>query len=266
MEDAEEVLTVGRGYPDAAGTLSVDGCIMLSPRQCGSVAGVTATPHPVRLARYVMEHLPHVMLVGEGADRLATRLGLNEEPAIPEAAAKAFDAWRREHPHEAALRGGTGPLSPDHATLDGHDTVGVLVWDAERGIAGACSTSGLKFKWPGRVGDSPIIGHGLYVDPEVGAAVATGNGELIMRVCGTFLAVEMLRQKASCREAVETVLSRIAESCDPKPGEQAAFIVLAPSGDFAAGALRPGFQTAVRSENRNELVAPDVVYFPETAE
>ncbi|GAB6166542.1 N(4)-(beta-N-acetylglucosaminyl)-L-asparaginase [Thermostilla marina] len=263
VEDSEDVLTVGRGYPDAAGTLSVDGCIMLSPKECGAVAGVTVTPHPTRLARYVMEHLPHVMLVGEGADRLATRLGMNTVSAVPEAAWKAFEAWRQEHPHEAALRGGTGPLSPDHTMPDGHDTVGVLAWDAERGIAGACSTSGLKFKWPGRVGDSPIIGHGLYVDPNIGAAIATGHGEMIMRVCGSFLAVETLRRGANCRQAIETVLARIAEQCDPKPGEQAAFIVLSASGDFAAGALRPGFQTAVRTDTRNELLAPDVVYFPE---
>jgi isoaspartyl peptidase/L-asparaginase-like protein (Ntn-hydrolase superfamily) len=142
-----------------------------------------------------------------------------------------------------------------------HDTVGVLAMDRKGQMAGACSTSGLPFKLPGRVGDSPIIGHGLYVDPRRGAAVATGTGELIMGACGSFLAVELMGRGNTPAEAAAEVIRRIAESRNHsiRDDQQAAVIALHPSGRWSAAALRPGYQTAVRDQSRDEMVGPEFV-------
>jgi L-asparaginase/N4-(beta-N-acetylglucosaminyl)-L-asparaginase len=135
-----------------------------------------------------------------------------------------------------------------------HDTVGVLALDARGVLAGACSTSGLAFKLPGRVGDSPIIGHGLYVDPRRGAAVATGMGELIMGVCGTFLAVDRMGRGAPPAEAALEVMTRLRESYDLREDHQVGLIALAPDGGWSSASLRPGFRVAVRTADRDELV------------
>ena len=126
-------------------------------------------------------------------------------------------------------------------------------------LSGACSTSGLPFKVPGRVGDSPIIGHGLYVDPKRGAAVATGKGELIMGVCGSFLAVELMGRGASPADAAREVLQRIADSYELVEEDQVAIIAIHPSGQWSAAALRPGYRTAVRTSTRDELAEPECV-------
>lgn len=266
VEDAPEVLTVGRGYPDATGRVTVDGCVMLSPRWCGSVAAVSVTPYPVTLARHVMEKTPHVMLVGDGADRLARRMGMAEDDLLVPAAREAWQRWRTENPQTAANRAGEGPPAGRDPALMGHDTVGVLARKESGELAGACSTSGLAFKWPGRVGDSPIIGHGLYVDPHVGGAVATGHGELIMRTSACFLAVELMRRGESPREAAIEVVQRIAQSSEVGEKEHAALIVMAADGRYASACLRGNFQVALRSEERNELVAPDFVLLSSPSE
>lgn len=161
----------------------------------------------------------------------------------------------------------TGPNSsgacaePPGPEMAAHDTIGVLVRHQNGELAAGCSTSGIAFKLPGRVGDSPIIGHGLYVDPSVGAAVATGNGELIMGVCGTFLAVECLRRGATPEEAAAEVIRRIAASYSDLDNKQAAIIVLSAKGGWGAAALRPGFQVAVRSPTEDALREPGFIYF-----
>jgi len=137
-----------------------------------------------------------------------------------------------------------------------HDTIGVLALDADGVLAGGCSTSGMPYKLPGRVGDSPIIGHGLYVDPEAGAAVATGTGELIMGVCGSFLIVELMRQGATPQAAIAEALRRIEKNDELRPEHQAAFLALRPDGEWSAGALRPGFRVAVRDQSSDEIVSP----------
>jgi len=249
VEADPDVRTVGLGgYPDASGEVTLDGCIMRSPAECGSVAFVRGFPHPVTLARRVMERTPHVMLVGEGAERLAREAGLAPADLLTDASRQAWCDWRAEQ----AARGPDGRRGPRDAA--DHDTVGVLALGARGDLAGACSTSGLRFKRPGRVGDSPIIGHGLYVHPRDGAAVATGVGELIMGVCGTFLAVEAMRGGASPQEAAEAVVRRVADSYDLRGDDQVGVLTLAPSGDWGSAALRPGFQVAVRSAARDDLV------------
>jgi isoaspartyl peptidase/L-asparaginase-like protein (Ntn-hydrolase superfamily) len=254
--------TVGYGgYPDAAGEVTLDASIMVSPARCGSVCFVRRILHPVTLARRVMEHTGHVMLAGDGAERFALSQGIAPADLASDASRRAYEKWLAEHPGQgrptAAPRANVeeAGLSPE----DSHDTVGVLALDAAGVLAGACSTSGLAFKLPGRVGDSPVIGHGLYVDPRHGAAVATGHGELIMGVCGAFLAVEEMRRGASPAEAAAEVMRRIAESRTLDAGCQAAVITLAPDGRWSSAALRAGFKVAVRTSGRDDLVEVEQV-------
>jgi len=260
-----EVMTVGYGgYPDLSGQVSLDASIMRSPRECGSVCYVRRFMHPVSIARLVMEKTPHVLLAGEGAERFAAQCGLRPTEILTDAARKAWEDWRRNHPESDTrlCAGGVPPANveerrPPQSDLPAneyHDTVGVLALDATGGLAGACSTSGLPFKLPGRVGDSPIIGHGLYVDPAAGAAVATGTGELVMGLCGSFLAVELMRRGASPVEAALEVIRRVTAEYDLHENHQVGLITLTPTGEWSCAALRPGFKVAVRSPERNELV------------
>jgi L-asparaginase/N4-(beta-N-acetylglucosaminyl)-L-asparaginase len=279
VEADPEVMTVGYGgYPDVSGQVSVDACIMRSPRECGAVCYVRRFMHPVSIARLIMEKTPHVMLAGEGAEQFAAQQGMAPADLLTDAAHRAWEDWRREHPESDGWMCAAGvppaniedqraprsdpPTTGGQATRatrnlpanEHHDTVGVLALDAGGGLAGACSTSGLPFKRPGRVGDSPIIGHGLYVDPASGAAVATGTGELIMGVCGSFLAVELMRRGASPAAAATEVIGRVAASYEPREDHQVGLITLAPSGEWSSAALRPGFKVAVRTPDRDELV------------
>lgn len=258
-------MTVGYGArPDAAGEVTLDAAIMLAPARRGSVCFVRRFMHPISIARLVMETTPHVLLAGDGAERLALAHGMAPGDLLTDAARRQFQEWRRKHPASGAIarptanveEAGRLPVEEDH------DTVGVLALDPRGRMAGACSTSGLAYKRPGRVGDSPIIGHGLYVDPRHGAAVATGVGELIMGVCGTFLAVERMRQGDSPAEAAAEVIRRIAEAYDLTPDHQAGVITLAPSGEWSSAALRPGFRVAVRTPERDELTDPAHVLLP----
>jgi isoaspartyl peptidase/L-asparaginase-like protein (Ntn-hydrolase superfamily) len=260
VEADPEVMTVGYGgYPDSDGEVTVDAAIMRSPAECGAVGGIKRFMHPVSIARRVMTRTPHVMLVGPGAETFARRQGMQPTELLTEAAREAWEKWRKEQPgtETSGCAAGQESRRAEGEPLHGeptHDTVGVLAIDSAGAMAGACSTSGLAFKLPGRVGDSPIIGHGLYVDPRHGAAVATGVGELVMSVCGTFLAVEEMRRGASPAEAAMAVMRRIAESRPLKEKDQAGILTLAPSGEWSSAALRPDFRVAVRTAERDELL------------
>lgn len=155
------------------------------------------------------------------------------------------------------------PLTPEENRWRHHDTIGTLAIDSRGTLAGACSTSGTPFKLPGRVGDSPIIGHGLYVDPAAGAATATGAGELVMGVCGSFLAVECMRRGAAPVDALRETLQRIIDSYDIKPNHQVAMIALRPDGSFASASLRSGYLTSIRHHDRDEVIRPDLVMLKE---
>lgn len=261
VEEDPQCMTVGYGgYPDSAGEVTLDAAIMRSPRERGSVCFVRRFMHPVTIARLVMERTPHVLLAGDGAERFARSCGIPPANLLTDAARDAWLKWRREHPEAPAalpranIEEGRPAVPPrESANEPHHDTVGVLALDARGVAAGACSTSGLAFKRPGRVGDSPIIGHGLYVDPPHGAAVATGVGELVMGVCGTFLAVECMRRGAGPAEAAAEVIRRIAATYELKDEHQVGIITLTPAGEWSSAALRPGFRVAVRTEDRDEL-------------
>lgn len=272
VEDDESVDCVGvGGTPDAAGEVSLDACVMTDPDRCGSVADIRHYPHPTALARRVMERTIHVMLVGVGAERFAAREGFEPRTLLTDAARQRWQEWRTKITADDANapRGWIPPRNVEDAhlrrnpnALSGHDTVSILARDRAGKLAGACSTSGMAFKVPGRVGDSPIIGHGVYVDQQAGAAAATGNGELIMGVCGSFLVVELLRQGASPAEACTEVLRRIAARFDLLPDHQVAFIALAPDARgqaWASASLRPGFVHVVSDTGGTRAERPHVV-------
>ncbi|MCH2133008.1 MAG: N(4)-(beta-N-acetylglucosaminyl)-L-asparaginase [Phycisphaerales bacterium] len=275
-EDDPEIDSVGYGgLPDRDGAMSLDGCVMLSPEQCGSVCAIRRHRHPVSIARQVMDHTPHIMLAGEGADAFADAHDHPVEELLSPGAREAWEKRQRELPEQSRAssprpvdvdpRGQLFAHGDDESRWsNNHDTIGVLAIDERGTLAGACSTSGMPWKVPGRVGDSPIIGHGLYVDPEGGAAVATGTGELVMAICGSFLAVELMRGGAMPGDAIREVLERIAKRSDLEPGHQIAVIALRPDGHWGSGALRPGFRLATSDAGGHQLLKPELVLLPGT--
>jgi N4-(beta-N-acetylglucosaminyl)-L-asparaginase len=272
VESDLDVTSVGLGgCPDRSGEVSLDASIMQSPARCGSVCYVRRFEHPISMARIVLEQERLVLVAGDGADRLAMRHGMTPTNLLTDKAKARWQEWAAGHPDLKCLDDAAFIAPPNHEELldssdpeslphnRHHDTVGVLAIDARGVLSGACSTSGLPFKVPGRVGDSPIIGHGLYVDPKRGAAVATGDGELIMGVCGSFLAVELMGRGASPADAAREVIQRIADSYELVDDDQAAIIAVSPSGQWSAAALRRGYRTAMRTQTRDEMVEPECV-------
>ena len=298
IEADPEVDSVGYGgLPDCTGRMSLDGCIMHSPKRCGSVCAVRRFMHPVSIARRVMEKTRHIMLAGEGAEAFAQAEGFEPAELLSPQAQEAFEKWKsgggmidqsrdrslgataspsammpfdRDGDSGKLFSAETAALQPvrsssstarptDESRWRHHDTIGVMAIDVDGVMAGACSTSGTPYKLPGRVGDSPIIGHGLYVDPHYGGAVATGSGELITSVCGCFLAVELLRRGAAPIDAACISLRRIVEHHDLQPHHQAAFIVLKHDGTYGSAALRPGFKISYRDAETNLVRDADEV-------
>ena len=269
VEADEEIDSVGYGgLPDADGVMTLDGCVMTSPSNCGSVCCIRRHLHPVRIARGVMERTSHVMLVGDAADSFADELG---EPVVDLLAPASRDAWAQWEldgtiPDQIGDgckpmdQQGSGRLfSAGEGDWKHHDTIGTLALDAGGTLAGGCSTSGAPFKLPGRVGDSPIIGHGLYVDPAVAAVSATGSGELVMGCCGSFLAVEAMRRGARPLEALMEVLERIQAEFELDAGHQVCFVALANDGGCFSVALRPGFRVSVSCNGVHEAREPDAI-------
>ena len=236
--------TVGLyGFPDREGIVTLDASIMKGNGECGSVCFVRQVKHPITLARKVMENTPHVMLAGEGARQFAIAEGmpLEDEVLHPESE-KAYLEWLEEQEYRPIIN------------IENHDTIGMVGVDADGNLAGSCTTSGLAFKMHGRVGDSPIIGAGLYVDNDAGAATATGLGETIIKVCGSFLVVELMRQGRSPQEACEEVVGRLIEkNKDGIEDMQAGFIAVNKDGEYGGYAVHPGFNFAVQDETGNKL-------------
>jgi len=236
--------TVGHcGYPDRDGVLTLDASIMDGDGRCGAVAAMEDILHPVSVARAVMEKTPHVLLVGEGAQQFALSQRFERKPLLTDEARKAWRKWLEKSKYEPKINAERSGRPGDGHD---HDTLGILALDASGKLAGACTTSGMAWKIHGRVGDSPIIGAGLYVDNEVGAATASGVGEEMIRNAASFLVVEAMRRGRSpmdaCREAIERVVHK-------RPAEsrtlQVCFLAVNKDGEVGAYALHDGFVYAV---------------------
>lgn len=233
------------GNPNAAGVVQLDACIMLGPgHKAGSVAAIEGIRHPISAARRLMEKTPHVMLVGEGARMFALEEGLD---SVEVNSRELYDKWQKQR---AAARSGPAGKKPEN-----HDTLALLVLGADGNIAGGCSTSGLSGKLPGRVGDSPIIGSGLYVDNDVGAAGATGLGENVMRYCASFLIVEFMRQGMPPHEACLEAIRRIMRSEPRGTNLSINFVALDKHGRYGAAGTDQGFEYAVTTQSGSQVLA-----------
>lgn len=248
------------GNPDRDGIVTLDACIMDEKSNCGSVAGLSYIKHPISVARKIMETTPHVMLVGEGALQFALANGFPKESGkLSKDAEKAYKAWLKKSEYKpiinieqqqinAKKNKGNGPFAPNKFE-DGspnHDTMGTIAMDAAGNLSGACTTSGMAFKLHGRVGDSPIIGAGLFVDNEVGAVTGSGQGEEVIRVAGAALIVEMMRMGKSPKEACKVAVERIVK-INPEKAKtfQVGFIAINKAGEYGAYSLQPGFSYSV---------------------
>ncbi len=237
--------TVGRcGNPDRDGVLTLDASIMAGDGRCGAVAALEDIDHPVSVARAVMEKSPHVMLVGEGAQQFALANGFHKTPLLTDTARQAWREWLKTSQYAPQINAERTMRPGDSHN---HDTLGILAMDAQGRLAGACTTSGMAWKLHGRVGDSPIIGAGLYVDQEVGAATASGVGEEMIRNAASFLVVELMRQGRSpadaCREAIDRVVRKRPEDSKRL---QVCFLAMGRDGLVGAFALHRGFVYALQ--------------------
>ena len=248
IEEANEKgQSVGKGgLPDRDGNVTLDACIMNKHGDCGSVVYLQNITHAVSVARKVMEDTPHVMLAGIGAEQFAVSIGLKRETLLTEASKKAWEIWKVKSEYKPIIN------------IENHDTIGMLAIDKNGDISGACTTSGLAYKMAGRVGDSPIIGSGLFVDNEVGAAVATGLGEEVVKTVGSFLIVELMRQGKTPQEACEEAIRRIVS----KPNSnyinfQVGYIAVNKSGETGYYSIHKGFSMTKYQEDINENITSD---------
>ncbi len=254
-DDTASRTSVGFGsLPDRIGRLTLDACVMDGRTlSCGAVAGLEHVRHPAAVARRVMEKTPHIFLVGEGAKWFALQEGFPLEYPYTVAAMRE---WEEKHPNRRPAPPPPkkdNPAPPPQVDENNHDTVTVLAHDQAGHLGGVCTTSGLAYKMHGRVGDSPIIGAGLFVDPEVGAATATGLGEAVIKICGSHLIVEMMRMGASPQRACEEAVKRISIRQKNFKDIQVGFLAINKAGEVGAFAIQPGFQYALAMDGKNEL-------------
>lgn len=242
-EGDPEVMSVGfGGRPDRDGHVTLDACIMDDKGNAGSVCFLQHIKHPISVARLVMEKTPHVMLAGEGALKFALQNGFMKENLLTEEAERQWEVWKeKEHYHP-------------EVNIENHDTISMLALDQHGNLSGACTTSGLAYKMHGRVGDSPIIGAGMFCDNEVGGAAATGHGEWVMRTLGSFLVVELMRNGYSPQKACEEAVLRIVKLKPDFSQVQIGYIALNKAGETGAYCLQPGFNYALCRDGKNELI------------
>lgn len=253
------------GLPDRDGRVTLDACIMDEQYNCGSVMCLEHIVHAISVARLVMEKTPHVVLAGDGALQFALANGFKKENLLTPASEKAWKEWLKTSRYEPVMNIENKlydkTKDPMPGGINNHDTIGMVAMDAQGHLSGACTTSGMAFKIHGRVGDSPIIGAGLYVDNEIGAATSTGVGEEVIRIVGSHLVVELMRQghkpEAACRKAVERIISRSPEKAKQV---QVGFLALNKKGEFGAYALQPGFTYAVRNGKEETVYKAKSVY------
>lgn len=244
------------GLPDRDGKVTLDACIMDGQGNCGGVAALEHVVHAISVARKVMEKTPHVLLVGEGATQFALEQGFPKENLLTPASEKAWKEWLKSSHYQPVMN-----IENMRGGPNNHDTIGMIALDAGGRIGGACTTSGMAFKLRGRVGDSPIIGAGLFVDDEVGGATSTGVGEEVIRICGTHLVVELMRQGRSPQQACEEAVKRIVKKGPERAKTlQVGFLAIDMQGNIGAYALQKGFTYAVRS-GAVDQVYPSPYYY-----
>ncbi len=247
VEDNPNERSVGYGgRPDREGKVTLDACIMDHKANIGSVAALQHIKNPISVARAVMEKTPHVMLVGNGALEFALSQGFKKMNLLTKESEKEWREWLKKSDYRPPVN------------IENHDTIGMIALDKHGNLSGACTTSGLAYKMHGRVGDSPIIGAGLFVDNEVGAATATGHGEEVIRTCGTHLVVELMRQGYHPQKACEEAVSRIHRNFKLQnrsiKDTQIGFLALNKSGETGAYCLQKGFNYAHKDPKNNKLI------------
>lgn len=264
VTESEQSCCVGlSANPDRDGFVTLDACIMDEFSNCGSVAFLERIKHPISVARRVMEKTPHVMLVGSGAQQFAIAEGFQlEEQKLSPDAQKSYDSWLKKSEYKPPAinvenKNNHGPFAPNK--LDNgewnHDTIGMLAMDTNGNLSGSCTTSGAGFKMRGRVGDSPIIGAGLFVDTEVGACTATGQGEDVIRVAGSHTVVELMRQGLSPEAACKKAIERIVKIKGTKAKDiQVGFLAMNKKGQVGAFAIHKGFSYAIKTNEMEKLI------------
>ncbi|MEP7319365.1 MAG: N(4)-(beta-N-acetylglucosaminyl)-L-asparaginase [Panacibacter sp.] len=264
VTEASQTCCVGLGAnPDRDGHVTLDASIMDEYGNCGSVAFLERIKHPISVARRVMEKTAHVMLVGSGAQQFAVSEGFPlEDEKLSDDAKRAYEEWLKKSQYHPQINientKGQSSFAPNKLNNGAwnHDTIGMLAIDAKGNLSGSCTTSGMGFKMRGRLGDSPVIGAGLFVDNEVGAAVATGLGEEVIKICGTHLIVELMRQgmhpDEACKKAIEKIIKR---NGDKIKDIQVAFLALNKKGEYGNYSIQKGFNYALcYAEGNNKLI------------
>ncbi len=243
--------TVGKGgAPDREGNVTLDACVMDSTGDCGAVLCVEHITNVAELAKRVMTETPHVILAAQGAEEFAYNQGFKKEKLLSDTSKKAWEEWLKSPEYKPIIN------------IENHDTIGMLCMDKYGDIAGACTTSGLSYKMKGRVGDSPIIGSGLFIDNTVGGAVATGMGEEVVKTVGSFLIVELMRNGMSPQKACEEAVHRITSKNDRYKDFQIAYIAMNKAGQTGSYCIHKGFTYMKYEHEKNENIHSD--YFDKT--
>ncbi len=231
------------GLPDREGKVTLDACIMNHDNECGSVAFLQDIEHPISVARKVMEDTPHVMLVGKGACDFAIGKGFKKRKLITPETKADWKAWKKSEEQK----------KPE-INSENHDTIGMLAMDKNGRISGACTTSGWAYKLHGRVGDSPIIGAGLFIDNEVGGACATGLGEAVIRIAGAHTVVELMRQGKTPEQACQIAVERIIKKHKNIKGLQVGFLAMNTKGQVGGYSVYAGFNYAYKDKSTDKMI------------
>ncbi len=244
--------TVGKGgAPDRDGNVTLDACIMDKNGNYGAVVCMENIVHPVSVARKVMEETPHVLLAGKGAEQFAVEQGFKREKLLTEASKKAWEKWKIKSEYKPIIN------------IENHDTIGMLAIDKNGDISGACTTSGMAYKMAGRVGDSAVIGSGLFIDNSVGGATATGMGEEVLKTVGSYLIVELMRQGRSPQEACEEGVKRIVSSNPNYKNFQVGYVALNKQGEYGCYCIHGGFGISKYQEGKQTYIESGS-YIPKT--
>ena len=232
------------GLPDRDGNVTLDACVMDEKGNYGSVVFMQNIVNAISVARKVMEKTPHVLLAGSGAEEFAVSEGFERKNLLTDSSKKAWEEWKIKSEYKPIIN------------IENHDTIGMLALDKNGNLSGGCTTSGLAFKMKGRVGDSPIIGSGLFVDNEIGAATATGLGEEVLKTVGSFLIVELMRQGRTPQQACEEAVERIMKKQKDRRDFQVGYIAVNKKGEVGAYSIHEGFSYQVYRNGKNENIQP----------